>query len=1410
MSSWNFEKCCFFVFLALFCGASTSLTSEMTPPTSQPCPKDCVCSGNPDALRVDCSNLNLTSVPPDIGPMTSILDLSWNNIRELNDGEFARLTRLQELNMANNHLEIIPETAFLKLSTLRTLHLQNNRFRSIPSLSFASLVNLENLYLSYNNIDIPTEDTFALLPRLQKLWLDGTNLIETPVKSLLPLTKLEALNLASNNIRIIPDNSFQNLKKLAFLYLQNNQIEYVGPNAFEGLVSLRVLEINGNALLDVPPALSALPRLRELLLFDNKIKFLPKTSFSSNPELTTLELSGNPIEAFHRSTFSGLPRLKKLTLSDVRLLDEFPDITGTSGLEHLRIDRANLNMIPADLCSTVPLLRSLNLKSNKLTEIPELNGCKELRLIDLSYNNILAVREHAFTNQGNLIDLFLSHNSISEITKDSFEGLTNLQVLDLESNEIANIDLDAFEHFKDLRDLNLGANKFPKLPTKGLQNLRQLKTFNNRELKEFPPVSTFPRINTLALSYAYHCCEFLAAANHRTSGPRASTSLQETIVWLSKEDVDMSSWNSNITDIYPDSSGNFSRKFEEFANKLWKAFGRDYTIPDNLAQYAEEYFEDYKALENPLARFALQCLPEPGPFMPCEDLFGWWSLRCGVWVVFLLALLGNGIVVIVLIIGRSKMDVPRFLVCNLAGADFFMGIYLGMLAVVDASTLGEFKVSAIKWQTSAGCQVAGFFGVLSSELSVFTLSVITLERNYAITHAMHLNKRLSLRHAGYIMLIGWTFACAMAALPLIGVSDYKKFAICLPFETEDVWSLSYVVFLILINGVAFLILMGCYLKMYCAIRGSQAWNSNDSRIARRMALLVFTDFLCWAPIAFFSLTAVCGLQLISLEEAKVFAIFVLPLNSCANPFLYAIFTKQFKKDCIHICKRIEESRVTRGIGRGRHSSNFSNRQTPVTTNSAAAVATPGSDSEQPPRCRNFSTDVCRCSNKTSWKSKDITREGWKEWALKYCLCRRQQKDRNDCDGYTYAIAQIQRNMEKRNKHTTSISSENFSSRSDSWRQGNIPLRLMDHETRRGSWSLHRKASEDSNMSCSRQDSSTSTFHMSRSSFSSDSSSQPRSTRPLLGSGISSNKDSFRTSRESKPRLCRQGAVSDERSITHNKHELPRHLIKEKNIDGLCPVCVRKEGFKSKELEEKFACFYNRLVESSCGETSDTFSSKEDQIVFLSENQSMGEKILLTPITKEATEIQRPHIEVNPMEDKGNVVLSIFKTENASENADEYAEGFSKSHFGTKDKQNMKSRSLMNINAKVINEKAKNSSSENSLIKLPVTSTSDVFKTLPSHVHLGKHLYDVETKLKMTNLRASKSENVVQKCCGNDDCSNLFTEFNFVINRSESAKTDLQSWNLLSTAEMNETKKSTSSPNITVKHCETSPLIDNEK
>lgn len=447
----------------------------------------------------------------------------------------------------------------------------------------------------------------------------------------------------------------------------------------------------------------------------------------------------------------------------------------------------------------------------------------------------------------------------------------------------------------------------------------------------------------------------------------------------------------------------------------------------------------------------------------------------------------------------------------------------GILAVVDAGTLGEFKAYAIPWQMSAGCQLAGMLAVLSSELSVYTLAVITLERNYAITHAMHLNKRLSLKHASYIMLCGWLFAGAMASLPLFGVSDYRKFATCLPFETTTgAWSLTYVVFLMFVNGVAFFILMGCYLKMYCAIRGSQAWNSNDSRIAKRMALLVFTDLLCWAPIAFVSLTAICGVRLVSLEQAKVFTVFVLPLNSCCNPFLYAILTKQFKKDCVMICKAIEESRVTRGIGRCRHSSNFSNRQTPANTNSL--VDRSSRDNYAHPPC---SCSVKLLDDKQPAKA-DRTFADWlnaRFRRLVSCVLRRNSESGRQymrSDRYAYQIAEIQQKQHKR--ASSMSSSENYSSsRSDSWRQHGhhhhhhhhhhcgVPLRLLDPKQRRASsWMVTRKTSQDSNLSSSRNDSSGSANTASTSV-------STRASRSSVGGG----------SEKQKPRLTRQSAILDE-------------------------------------------------------------------------------------------------------------------------------------------------------------------------------------------------------------------------------------------------------------------------------------------
>ena len=59
--------------------------------------------------------------------------------------------------------------------------------------------------------------------------------------------------------------------------------------------------------------------------------------------------------------------------------------------------------------------------------------------------------------------------------------------------------------------------------------------------------------------------------------------------------------------------------------------------------------------------------------------------------------------------------------------------------------------------------MAGFLTVFASELSIFTLTVITSERWYTITYAIHLNKRLRLSTAGNIMAVGWIYTVTVAA-----------------------------------------------------------------------------------------------------------------------------------------------------------------------------------------------------------------------------------------------------------------------------------------------------------------------------------------------------------------------------------------------------------------------------------------------------------------------------------------------------------------------------------------------------------------------------------------------------------------------------------------------------------------------
>lgn len=301
------------------------------------------------------------------------------------------------------------------------------------------------------------------------------------------------------------------------------------------------------------------------------------------------------------------------------------------------------------------------------------------------------------------------------------------------------------------------------------------------------------------------------------------------------------------------------------------------------------------------------CLPKGDAYHPCEDIMGAKWLTAVSLIVGTVALLANLVVVIVMLTSDRRLNVHRFLMSNLAFADFCLGLYIFILVCVSLDTSGEYYNHVKAWQYGAGCKITGFLAVFSTELSVYTLTVITVERFFAIVYAMEVNYRLSLRKAVKIMISGWLFAFLMAIIPLAGVNSYQSVAICLPFKSDTKSALAYVGIALVLNLGAFLVIGGLYTKMFQVVVGPGPVDGgpqrNDAKVAKRMALLVFTDFVCWTPIAFFGLVAALGKPLIGVKESKFLLVFFFPLNSLCNPFLYAFFTKAFKREFFSLLSR---------------------------------------------------------------------------------------------------------------------------------------------------------------------------------------------------------------------------------------------------------------------------------------------------------------------------------------------------------------------------------------------------------------------------------------------------------------------------------------------------------------------------
>ncbi|KAH9498144.1 hypothetical protein Btru_008373 [Bulinus truncatus] len=290
----------------------------------------------------------------------------------------------------------------------------------------------------------------------------------------------------------------------------------------------------------------------------------------------------------------------------------------------------------------------------------------------------------------------------------------------------------------------------------------------------------------------------------------------------------------------------------------------------------------------------------------CKHIVGDTLKRILVWVVGLLTIAGNGIVLVYRVVwNREKIFQTAYglFVTGLAVSDLLMGVYLMIIAVVDVVCADVYVVYDESWRKSFLCNFSGFLSTLSSETSTFLIGLITLDRFISISYPFSAHETSkSLKWKGFIStwVIGFVVALTPAVVPEWQIYSSNGLCLALPLSTTGSyklpgWEFSMAVYVIL-NFVLFLFIalgqVGIFVNVIKkrslpSMRHCSEKRTQDMNIAKKLAFVAVSDFLCWFPIGIMGILSLIG-QEFDKETYAWMAVFVLPVNSALNPMIYTI------------------------------------------------------------------------------------------------------------------------------------------------------------------------------------------------------------------------------------------------------------------------------------------------------------------------------------------------------------------------------------------------------------------------------------------------------------------------------------------------------------------------------------------
>ncbi|XP_027535863.1 leucine-rich repeat-containing G-protein coupled receptor 5 isoform X8 [Neopelma chrysocephalum] len=664
-------------------------------------------------------------------------------------------------------------------------------------------------------------------------------------------------DLSMNNITKLPSNPVHNLRFLEELRLAGNGLTYIPKGAFAGLFSLKVLMLQNNQLRQVPTeALQNLRSLQSLRLDANHINYVPPNCFNGLVSLRHLWLDDNSLTEIPVQAFRSLPALQAMTLA-LNKIHYIPDYAfgNLSSLVVLHLHNNRIYSLGKKCFDGLHSLETLDLNYNSLDDFPTaIRTLTNLKELDLSYN--LLEDLPCFTACKKLQKIDLHHNEIGEIKADTFRQLAALRSLDLAWNKIKIIHPNAFSSLPSLIKLDVSSNLLSSFPVTGLHGLTHLKLTGNHALQSLITSENFPELKVMEMPYAYQCCAFGACESHYKISSQ----------WNKDE-------NSSIDDFHRKDAGLLQIQDE-----------RDF----------EDFFLDFE--EDLKSHHSVQCSPSPGPFKPCDHLFGSWLIRIGVWTIVGLTLICNALVSATVFGSPLDMSSIKLLIGLIAVVNALMGLASGVLASVDASTFGSFAQYGAQWESGIGCQITGLLSIFASEASILLLTLAALERAFSLKHATKFETKSFIASAKIAICFCFMLALIIAGIPLLTGSEYGISPLCLPLPFGESTAMGYMVALVLLNSLCFLVMTIAYTKLYCSLEKGELDNIWDCSMVKHIALLLFTNCILYCPVAFLSFSSLLNLTFISPEVIKSILLVIVPLPACLNPLLYILFNPHFKED----------------------------------------------------------------------------------------------------------------------------------------------------------------------------------------------------------------------------------------------------------------------------------------------------------------------------------------------------------------------------------------------------------------------------------------------------------------------------------------------------------------------------------